>query len=182
MCRRALGCDPTDPNALRIAGLIAVLMRRDYQVGLDLLDRCLAIEPNSAVAWSARGWINAWSGETKAAIADFDKALRLSPLDPYSVPKQGMAFALSTGGRPEEALPWARKAVQDSPESSGIQRPLIGALWLSGRHLEAKEAATNYNRMFPGFSLRRWLETGPFRGTPGQRQFYDALREAGLPE
>lgn len=184
LSHRAVDSDPTDPLALASAANVTVVIRRDYQGGWDLVDRALTIAPNYAGGWGVRGWISALAGEADAAIADFEKALRLSPLDPQwgGRYKQGMAFALCTSGRSEDALPWARKAVQDSPNSSTAQRPLIAALWLSGRHAEAKEAAAIYVRMFPGFSVRRLIEIGPFRGTPGQHQFFDALRAAGLPE
>jgi len=184
LSQRAVDSDPTDHAAFTSAGNIVALIRRDYDRAFDLVDRALAIAPNSASAWRCRGWVRAWAGETDKAIADFEKALRLSPFDPQwgGMCKQGIAFSLCTSGRPEEALPWARKAVQENPNASATQRPLIGALWLSGRHAEAKEAAATYIKMFPGFSVRRLIELGPFRGTSGQQEFFDALREAGLPE
>jgi len=36
--------------------------------------------------------------------------------------------------------------------------------------------------MLPGFSLRDARKVSPVRGTPGHERYYDALREAGLPE
>jgi adenylate cyclase len=184
LSRRAVDSDPTDQAALSSAANIAALIRRDYESGRDLINRALAMAPNSVSLLRSRGWISAWAGETDEAMADFEKAMRLGPFDPQwaGLCKQGMAFALCTSGRPEEALSWARKAVQDVPNASATQRPLIAALWLSGRRAEAEEAARAYIKMFPGFSLRRLIELGPFRGTPGQLQFFDALREVGLPE
>jgi hypothetical protein len=93
-----------------------------------------------------------------------------------------MATALCWGGRPEEALPWIRTALQDRPGFAGIHRLLIAALWLTGRHAEAREAAGKYVKMLPGFSLRQARRVSPIRGTPGQERFYEALRAAGLPE
>ena len=184
LSQRAVDSDPTDQAALTSAANIAALIRRDYERAGDLIDRALAIAPHSVSVLRSRGWINAWAGETDEAIADFEKALRLNPFDTLwgGVCKQGIAFALCTSGRPEEALLWAQKAMQEIPHASTTQRPLIAALWLSGRHAEAKEAARSYIKMFPGFSVRRLIELGPFRGTPGQQQFFDALRNAGLPE
>jgi len=36
--------------------------------------------------------------------------------------------------------------------------------------------------MLPGFSLSQARKVSPIRGTPGQERYYQALREAGLPE
>lgn len=184
LARRALDSDPADPVALQVAALIPVIVRRDYQAGGDLIDRSLAINPNDAISWSRRGWISVWAGEIETAMTAFEKAMRLSPLELQwdAGPKFGMASALCWGGRPEDALPWVRKALQDRPDWAGIHRLLVAALWLSGRHADAREAARRYLEMVPGFSVSRARKVSPVRGTPGQEQYFDALREVGLPE
>ena len=185
LSRRALDSDPSDTIALDVAAFVAVLVHRDYQAGWDLMDKSLAINPNDARAWTARGWISAWAGEIEVAKTEFAHAMRLSPLDPQwsGSAKFGMASALCWSGRPEEALAWVRRALQDGPEFAGIHRLLVGTLWLSGRQVEAREAGRRYVAMLPpGFSLRRARRISPVRGTPGQERYFDALREAGLPE
>jgi adenylate cyclase len=184
LSRRALDCDPADPMALNVAASIPVILRRDYQAGADLIDRSLAINPNDAFSWNRRGWIRAWAGETDTAMSDFEKAMRLSPLDPQwgASAKFGTASVLCWDGRPDEALPWVRKALQDRPDWAGIHRLLIAVLWLSDRHAEAREATRTYLAMVPGFSLRDARKVSPVRGTPGHERYFDALREAGLPE
>jgi adenylate cyclase len=184
LSRRALEADPADPDALRAAANLAGLLRRDYQAGWDLVDRSLAIDPNAALSWACRGWISLWAGETQAALTEFQTALRLSPHDPQfgGTFKHGMACALFKGGQVEEALPWFRRALQHLPDWSVPNRMLIAALWLSGRHTEAREAATQYIKKFPGFSVRRTQEFSPDRPSAGQDRYFDALREAGLPE
>jgi len=184
LSRLALAIDPADPLALTAAAYIPPVSSRDYQAGWDLIDRALAIDPNSAIAWNARGWISCWAGETAPAMAEFEKAMRLSPLDPQwgASTKLGMAVALLSSSRPDEALHWARRAVQETPLWNACRRVLIGALWLSGRHAEATEAAKTFVEMFPRSSSRRLRQSSPFRPTPGLRQFSDALREAGLPD
>jgi adenylate cyclase len=184
LSRRALDSDPADPIALNVAANIPVLLRRDYQAAGDLIDRSLAINPNDAFSWSRRGWISAWAGDVEPAMAAFENSMRLSPLDPQwgGSAKFGMASALCWAGRHEEALPWVRRALQDRPNWAGVQRLLIAALWLSGRHAEAREAARRYIEMVPRFSLSDARKFSPLRGTPGHQQYYAALLEAGLPE
>jgi adenylate cyclase len=184
LSQRALNRDPTDPVALTAAAYVALMVRGDYQTAWDLVDRALAIDPNAAFNWGIRGWFSLWAGETEMAMTAFEKAMRLSPLDPQwgATFKGGMAGALANSGRSEEALPWARRALQENPNWSGPHLSLIGGLWLSGRHEEAREAARRHVEMFPRFSLRRYLEATPYRLTPAQERFFDGLREAGLPE
>jgi len=184
LARRALDSDPSDPVALNVAANIPVVLRRDYQAGGNLIDRSLAINPNDALSWNRRGWISAWAGEIDTAMTAFEKAMRLSPLDPQwgFSPMFGMASALCWDGRPEEALLWVRRVLQDRPDHAGIHRLLVVVLWLSGRHGEAREAARRYLELVPGFSLRHARKVSPVRGTPGHQKYFDALRAAGLPE
>jgi TolB-like protein len=184
LSRRALESDPTDTVALYVAAFVAVLGERDYEAGWDLVDKALAINPNDARAWNRRGWINAWAGEAEPAMTAFEQVMRLSPLDPQwgFSPKFGMASVLCWDGRPEEALPWVRRARQERPDHAGIHCLFIAALWLSGRHVEAREAARNHVEMVPRFSLRNARKVSPLRGTPGHEQYFDALRKVGLPE
>jgi adenylate cyclase len=185
LSQRALNRDPTDPVALTAAAYVALMVRRDYQTAWDLVDRALAIDPNAAFNWGIRGWFSLWAGETEMAMTAFEKAMRLSPLDPQwgATFKGGMAGALATSGRPEEALPWARRALQENPNWPGPHLTLIAGLWLLGRHEEAREAARRHVEMFPRFSIHRYLEATPYRRTPEQqRYFFGPLREAGLPE
>ena len=184
LSRRALESDPTDPIALRTVAVVTALAHRDYQTAWDLVDRSLAINPNDAMSWNIRGWISAWARETEMAMPEFEKAMRLSPLDPQwagSV-KHGIATNLCWGGRLEEALPWARKAVQELPNWSMTHRTLIATLWLSGRQSEAREAARRHVEMFPAFKVHQAREFSAFRRTDGWARYYDALYEAGLPE
>jgi adenylate cyclase len=182
LARRALDSDPEDPVGLRAAGVTVVLVNRDYQAGWDLMDRSLAIDSNSAYSWALRGWISIWAGDPEQAISEFERAIRLSPYDHwtgnYSL---GMAFALNTSGRFEEGLRWARRAVQENPSWIACHRQLVGALSLVGRLEEAREAARRHQAIDPNFTVRRWVETGPFHRTPSQERFFAALREAGLP-
>jgi len=184
LSRRALESDPTDTIALQVAAFVAVMVDRDYETGWDLVNKSLAINPNDTRAWNRRGWINAWAGEIEPAIAAFKTVMRLSPLDPVwgFSPRFGIASALCWGGRSEEALPWVRQVRLERPDHAGIHGLFIAVLWLSGRHVKAREAARNHVEMVPRFSLRHARKVSPLRGTPGHDQYFDALRKAGLPE
>lgn len=182
LARRALDSDPEDPVGLRAAAVTVVLVDRDYQAGWDLMDRSLAIDSNSAYSWALRGWISIWAGEPEQAIPEFERAIRLSPYDQWiSNYSLGMAFALNTSGRFEEGLRWARRAIRENPSWIACHRQLVGALSLVGRLEEAREAARRHQAIDPNFTVRRWVETGPFRRTPNQERLFAALREAGLP-
>ena len=184
LARRALDSDPSDPIALRAVAISVVLVSKDYRAGLDLMDRSLAVDGNAAFTWGMRGWVNVWAGEAAAAIKDFERAVRLSPFDPWNAHHyaNGMAFALNLAGDHAEALAWARKCMQHNPHWSGSHRQLIASHFLAGQHVEARRAAIAYLQIEPGFTVHYWVENGPFRRTPEQERLFSALHLAGLPE
>lgn len=181
--QRALEADPSDPVALRSAAFVVVLTRRDYATAFDLIDRALAVDQNSALTWGYRGWIGIWSGDQRAAIADLDRALRLSPFDQWiSTYTLGKSFALTMSGRFAEGLFWARRAMQENSDWTASYRGLVAGLVLNDKFDEAHAVAARLTLIDPTFSVKRWSQTAPFRGTDGQEVFFEALRIAGLPD
>jgi adenylate cyclase len=51
-------------------------------MAIAALDRLLALNPNAATAWVARGTIHALRNQSEPAIEAVERALRLSPSDP----------------------------------------------------------------------------------------------------
>ena len=181
--QRALQADASDPIVLRCVALGSILTKRDFQGSFDLVNRSLEIDPNSAVGWGTRGWLSAWSGDAAASVADFDHAMRLSPFDVWEAHfALGKSFALSQLGQADDALRIARRAMQLMPDAPASLRVAIGALELADEHAEAAELARYHQRLEPGFSIGQWFENGPFRRTPGQQRFANALHSAGLPK
>ena len=183
LAQRALQADPSNPVALRCAGFAVFHLDSDYEAALNLMDRSLAIDSNSAIAWAWRGWINTFAGEPEIATTEFEKAMRLNPIDPWSVAYSvGMAFALSTNGRFEEGLRWARKGLQEAPNWGAAHRYFVAALSLTGRYVEARAAAKAFLAWTLSLPCTNGWKPAPFRRTPNQERLFTALREAGLPE
>lgn len=179
---RALEADRANPVALRSAGFVVLFTRRDYHSAWDLIDRSLSVDPNSAASWAWRGFVSAFAGEPGDATNEFLKAIRLSPFDQWmNTYSLGMAFSLLTNDQFEEGLRWARKSMQENPRWGAAHRYLVGALSLTGRAAEARAVAQDYLALEPGFTMRRLVETGPYRRTPNQERLFAAMRQAGLP-
>ncbi len=179
----AVAADPEDPAALRVAGWCRVILAREHDAALALIDKSLALDPNSAMAWGFRGWANAWAEHVEEAKADFERAIRLSPFDSWSpLYAIGMAFVLTDADRAEEALPWAQKAVQEAPEWAPTHRNLAAALAHLGRTGEARAAMRRSLELDPDWTVSRLAAVAPHKGGPKFDRFLDDLRKAGLPE
>jgi adenylate cyclase len=86
------------------------------------LERALTLNPNSAQVYSASRWVRFYLGDAETAIVHFNRAIRLSPLDPeMGYMLSGLAHAYLFTERYEEALNYATRSVREWPT------------WLPGR-------------------------------------------------
>ena len=79
------------------------------------MDRAVALNPNSALAWEQRGWTYQLAGQPEEAIRSFERAIRLSPFDPgLFATFTGMGIAFIGLGRFDEAVAAAKKALRQN--------------------------------------------------------------------
>ena len=56
---------------------------RDYEAGIDMVDRAIRSNPNYAVRHIfPEDFLRVWDGGSDTAIADFEQSIRFSPRDP----------------------------------------------------------------------------------------------------
>ena len=70
-----------DPDALWMAGLSLATLAGEIERAWDLIERSLAINPNSARAWWASGIVLIYLGRQNAALDHLARSRRLNPLD-----------------------------------------------------------------------------------------------------
>ena len=117
------------------------------------------------------------------AIANFDKAMRLSPHDwAMWVRLNGVAIAHAVAERYEEALEWANRSVRLKPDWPFSHVVLAGCYADLGRVEEARREVDEVRRLNPAFSLAG-IELSFAFADPGVRErVVESLRKAGLPE
>jgi tetratricopeptide (TPR) repeat protein len=107
LARQAIDAGKDDPDTLYMGAFALSQLVGDHGIAAAAADRALTLNPNSAPAWMARGWICVWVGQPQPAIEAFENAMRLSPLDPMaSIFTGGTAFAHALAGRYEAAIEW----------------------------------------------------------------------------
>ena len=79
--RTALLAGTDDATALAVAGFVITMLSKDYEAGLSASERALALNPSCATALYLGAATNAFSGRPAIAIAQAQRALRLSPFD-----------------------------------------------------------------------------------------------------
>ncbi len=182
LAREALADARDDPIALAFASQIAAYISKDYDTALAAADRALAICPNSFVVSSRCGWVKLYVGQAGEAVDCFMRAIRLSPLDPYTFNAPvGMAAARLMEGKPEEAERWARQALQRNAKFSAAHRVLIFALVEQARVEDAREALRKMLIVSPDYTLSHFRRLAPFSDRAFNERFEESLRTAGLP-
>jgi tetratricopeptide (TPR) repeat protein len=183
LARRAVELGGNDPVALGTAGIALTFVAGELDEGAALIDRALALNPNLATTWLMSGWQRIYQGEPDLAIEHLDRAMRLSPFDPFTyILHGGFAHAHLFAGRYEEALLWARKAMQGRPSWRAGLRILAAAAALSDRLEEARRAMANSRAIDPNASLSRIRKVRLFRRPQDLAKLEEGLRAAGLPE
>jgi tetratricopeptide (TPR) repeat protein len=118
--------------------------------GMALVDRALVLNPNLATAWRFSGWIRVWLGEPNLAIEQFERAARLSPLDPLIfIVQNGIVAAHFFAGRYEEALSWAQKTVRLNRNYVVAIIMLAVSAALAGREQEMRKAVGRLREVDP---------------------------------
>jgi adenylate cyclase len=105
LARRAAALGKDDPTALWSSGRCLAYLAGELETGAAHIERALLLNPNLAAAWSASGWVRTFLGEPAHAIERFERAMRLSPLDPFAYYAfAGMGEAHLFAGHYDEAV------------------------------------------------------------------------------
>ncbi|MBR1158042.1 adenylate/guanylate cyclase domain-containing protein [Bradyrhizobium elkanii] len=180
LLRLALSIDDDDPDTIALVALTSAFMVGDHESEIEMADRAVALNPNSFRAWSSRGHVYRIAGLPKEAIQSFERAIRMSPVDPLlhrSI--TGMGFALIELCRFDEAIVAGKKALRQNPSYSLAHRCLAAAFAHLGRDAEAREAAARLLEVDPTFTISGWIARG---GQSNAKLMLEGLRIAGLPE
>ena len=120
---------------------------RELDVGVAFIDRALTLNPNLANAWMASGFARNWLGKPDLAIEHLARAMRLSPLDPYTNlrTQTGTAHAHFFAGRYDEASSWAAMVLREWPDFQTALRIAAASYALVGRVEDAKSVSKKDN-------------------------------------
>lgn len=181
LARRAVELGEDDAVALTRSGHALGHLAGDLDGSIALTDKALVLNPNLASACFLGGFLRVWNGEPDDAIEYFERAMRLSPLDPEMYRMQaGMAMAHLFAGRFDTASSLAEKAFRHLPDFLMVVGVLAASHALVGRQNEAQRAMTHFRQLDPTLSLSSLADWLPIRRAKDLATFADGLRKAGL--
>jgi adenylate cyclase len=180
--QKAIAIDESSANPHMILGFIYILYKRDFNKGIAEAERAVALEPNSAEAYTGLATNLFWAGQYKEAIPYFNKAVRLSPIPPWRC-LNNMACAYRNIEQYDEAIAILEKILQRQPDQVISRVNLAATLMLAGREDEARAQAAEALRFDPTLSLEGLAKTFIWKNKDDiKRYVIEPLRKAGLPE
>jgi adenylate cyclase len=152
----------------------------DSESEIEMADRAVALNPNSFLVWTIKGHVYRIAGVAEEAVRSFERAIRMSPVDPsLYAPFTGMGLAFIELRRFDEAIVAGKKAQHLNPAYQVSYRCLASAFAHLGRDAEAREAAAHLLENDPAFTISAFIARG---GQSNAKLLIEGLRKAGLPE
>ena len=179
LAQKAVAIDESLAFPHIVLGYLSILANRDYEKGIAEAERAVALEPNSADAYTQLAINLSWAGRTEEAIPLFKKAIRLSPIPPARC-LFNLAACYRIIGQYEDAIAIYKKILQKQPDQMLAHLGLSATLMLAGREDEARKQAAELLRIDPKFSLERFAKTLTYKNQAEIDRYIGALRKAGL--
>jgi len=183
LARRAIESDRENSEVLWMAGAV-IAFTGDAKAGASVVDRALSLNPNAAHAWMRKGFIHTYLNQPKPAFDGFERAMRLSPLDPLGYQSAwGIGLAALEDGQYEEAIEWLDRSLREQPTFLAAVRGKVVACGLFGRSKEGHEALTRLLELHRGYTVASFTAYGSrFMVPEVVALFAEGLRKAGLSE
>lgn len=172
-----------DPTALTACGATLSLLGEQGKASA-FLGSALALDPNNAWAWSRFGWVGIYQDQALRARERFEKAMVLSPLDPFTFNmRMGLGASLALEGRLEEAVAIARDVVTQNPGVTWAYRQLTAWAAMNEDLATARWAAQRLLAAQPDYTIAKYLSVPSVGSVPHFRDAMAAgMRLAGIPE
>jgi adenylate cyclase len=184
LAKRAIEAGKDDPDTLWMSGITIAVLAGDHSAAASAIERSLVLNPNSAHAWMASGLVSCYRNLPGPAIDAFNRAIRLSPLDPFGWAfASGIALASMIEGRYEEAIEWADRCLHEQARSTMALGIKVASCAHLGRLPEAQQWLARLLEVDPGLTIaRRKAYLSMFISPETMAVYLEDMRKAGLPE
>jgi TolB-like protein/Tfp pilus assembly protein PilF len=159
----------------------AYFSTRRLDQSLAEFELALQLNPNFSLAQGYYGLALSYCGRWQEANGAAQRALRLSPRDPFSAIYYGVAaYAQFVGKNYHEAIDLSREAIRLRSDFVGAYRVLTVAAGMAGQAEVASAALQKLRRAQPNISLAWIANQLPWKLDSDREHYLEAFRRAGL--
>lgn len=177
---RAVELDPIDPFANFTMGRFFML-QGDLERSTDWLDRAITLNPNYSQGHYSHAFTDLLSGQTKHSLPHVEKALALSPLDPFvyaMLAARSLSFVID--GEYELAAESGEKAARAPGAHFIIDMIALIAFSLNKDTKKAQFWADNIRVRRPGANQDLFFASFPFSNNEIKQTISNALAHYGF--
>jgi TolB-like protein len=176
----AIRADSEDPWA-HLALALVYLFGRRFDDSLAEMELALRLNPNFSLAQGYYGLVLSYCGRWREGDIAAQRALRLSPRDPFSAVYNGIAaYAQFVAGDYGKAMQLAREAIRQRADFVGAHRVLTAAAGMAGESEVAADALREVRRTQANISLAWLLTKMPIKEAAEMQRYVEGFRRAGL--
>jgi len=181
--QHAIELDGEDPFVLTVSGHILSFLGKRPHEAIEIFDRALALDENSAFTWGLSALTLAYLGRADEALGRLQNVWRLNPFDPLRFYFWIIAgIAEFVAGRYDESIAWLRKCKRANPRFIACLRMQAASLALSGQVTDAQAVARELLTIEPTFRVSTFISWYPLQRTDDLARLESGLRIAGLPD
>jgi adenylate cyclase len=182
LATRAIELGRDDGEVLWRAANVVWQMVMDANRAAELAHLALDVNPNSSIALTIAGWIEASRGDPDKALELFERAQRLSPRDPRGwVVTGGVGYCHYQRREYKEAVAWTQKALVENPRSAPALWFLAAAWGQLGDKEKAAAAMAEVLKLEPTLTLSRLRARSMYTREDIWLHTCEGLRLAGMP-
>jgi tetratricopeptide (TPR) repeat protein len=177
LARKAVAIDPNDAGCRWVLAYL-LAYERDFAAADAEFAKAIELDPNEADTLAALSDVTVLAGRVEEGLEQIRKAFRLNPF-PASWYYLTLGQAQYAAGQYAAAVETLRR---DETYRTSSRRFLAASLAQLGRLDEAQAETELFLVANPGFSIRHWAATEPFRDARTLDHFVEGYRKAGLPD
>ena len=183
LARRGLRHAAGNPTVMAKCGFALLQTAKEYDLAMEVLRSAAEANPNNLTVTIQAGIAHLHCGLIADALVHFQRALRLSPRDPFAfVALTGIAHAQMVLGNYPEVLVWATRSLGPNPTFDPTLWMLIAANAHLGRTEEARRFLDELKRLAPDVTIASIKAGQPAKDPSRIAAILDGLRLAGLEE
>jgi tetratricopeptide (TPR) repeat protein len=180
--QRAVSLSPGDGRALGLWGHGQLMFHHRYDDALNAVNTAIDLCPSDAetLIWAVPTF--AMSGNPERGIEIGEKAVRLSPLDPFAFRNEHfLGIAHYAAGNFARSAALGLSSYQRAPNYASNLRTTIASLVAIERTDEAKEMVARHHTVEPDFTVEELFARQTFKSNTQRREYCDQLLAAGMP-